>query len=159
MNKTWWTGNQQVAVQYRTLQHEQLITISGLQVNISHIGTGTYGMMGQYSTGTYTFFMSLHTLGVPVRQVPYLLLEETSHQMIQFSFVVADTEMGEQSCCSGYPWHLLVRTLVLLLAFLAYGVNSNLFGPTLLDLKVITVGTGTVPTYIPLPVPVPTVLF
>jgi hypothetical protein len=40
------------------------------------------------------------------------------------------------ACCSKYPWHLLVRTLALLLAFLTYGINANLFGPTLLDLKV-----------------------
>ncbi len=40
------------------------------------------------------------------------------------------------TCCGKYPWHLLVRTLALLLAFLTYGINANLFGPTLLDLKV-----------------------
>jgi hypothetical protein len=44
--------------------------------------------------------------------------------------------MDESTCCGKYPWHLLVRTLALLLAFLTYGINANLFGPTLLDLKV-----------------------
>jgi hypothetical protein len=45
-------------------------------------------------------------------------------------------KMEETTCCGKYPWHLLVRTLALLLAFLTYGINANLFGPTLLDLKV-----------------------
>jgi hypothetical protein len=44
--------------------------------------------------------------------------------------------MEETTCCGKYPCHLLVRTLALLLAFLTYGINANLFGPTLLDLKV-----------------------
>jgi len=43
--------------------------------------------------------------------------------------------MGEPKCCDAYPWHLLMRSLALLLSFLVYGINYNLFGPTLLDLK------------------------
>lgn len=34
-----------------------------------------------------------------------------------------------------YPWHLLVRTFVLLNAFLVYGISDSIVGPTLLDLK------------------------
>ena len=34
-----------------------------------------------------------------------------------------------------YPWHLLVRTILLLNAFLALGMNDAIRGPTLLDLK------------------------
>lgn len=43
--------------------------------------------------------------------------------------------MADVGSCQRYPWHLLMRTVALLLAFLTHGVNSNLFGPTLLDLK------------------------
>ena len=35
-----------------------------------------------------------------------------------------------------YPWHRLLRTVVLYKAFLSYGIAANLFGPTILDLKV-----------------------
>ena len=34
-----------------------------------------------------------------------------------------------------YPWHLLLRTILLLSAFLALGINDALRGPTLLDLR------------------------
>ena len=34
-----------------------------------------------------------------------------------------------------YPWPLLVRTVLLLNAFLALGINDAMGGPTLLDLR------------------------
>ena len=34
-----------------------------------------------------------------------------------------------------YPWHLLLRTVLLLNAFLSLGINDAIRGPTLLDLK------------------------
>jgi hypothetical protein len=45
--------------------------------------------------------------------------------------------MEETKEVDRYPWHRLVRTAVLYNAFLAYGITSNLFGPTILDLKVL----------------------
>ena len=41
---------------------------------------------------------------------------------------------GEQTR-DPYPWHLLLRTLLLLNAFLALGINDAIRGPTLLDLR------------------------
>ena len=34
-----------------------------------------------------------------------------------------------------YPWHLLIRTILVLQAFLALGINDAIQGPTLLDLR------------------------
>ena len=42
---------------------------------------------------------------------------------------VAKEEIGK------YPWPLLVRTVLLLNAFLALGINDAMGGPTLLDLR------------------------
>ena len=47
----------------------------------------------------------------------------------------AETNKVKTVNSDGYPWHLLVRTILLLNAFLALGMNDAIRGPTLLDLK------------------------
>ena len=41
----------------------------------------------------------------------------------------------EEDKSGRYPWPLLVRTVLLLNAFLALGINDAMGGPTLLDLR------------------------
>jgi len=48
---------------------------------------------------------------------------------------VTETEEVEKGKGEKYPWPLLVRTVLLLNAFLALGINDAMGGPTLLDLR------------------------
>ena len=45
------------------------------------------------------------------------------------------TEQPKTTTSDRYPWHLLLRTILLLNAYLALGMNDAIRGPTLLDLK------------------------
>ena len=51
---------------------------------------------------------------------------------------VTETEEVEKGKGEKYPWPLLVRTVLLLNAFLALGINDAMGGPTLLDLRYAT---------------------
>lgn len=46
-----------------------------------------------------------------------------------------ENEVPTYSKNDKYPWHLLLRTILLLNAYLALGMNEAVRGPTLLDLK------------------------
>ena len=48
---------------------------------------------------------------------------------------VTETVEIEEEKSEKYPWPLLVRTVLLLNAFLALGINDAMGGPTLLDLR------------------------
>ena len=48
---------------------------------------------------------------------------------------VTETLEVEEGRSEKYPWPLLVRTVLLLNAFLALGINDAMGGPTLLDLR------------------------
>ena len=60
-----------------------------------------------------------------------LFTEETG------SIMGEDESLGEKENTRDdkYPWHLLLRTILVLQAFLALGINDAIQGPTLLDLK------------------------
>ena len=49
--------------------------------------------------------------------------------------VTETVEVEEEGKSEKYPWPLLVRTVLLLNAFLALGINDAMGGPTLLDLR------------------------
>ena len=51
---------------------------------------------------------------------------------------VTETVEIEEGKSEKYPWPLLVRTVLLLNAFLALGINDAMGGPTLLDLRYAT---------------------
>ena len=63
------------------------------------------------------------------------LLIQRAASTIMGEKVIETVEVEEEGKREKYPWPLLVRTVLLLNAFLALGINDAMGGPTLLDLR------------------------
>ena len=63
------------------------------------------------------------------------LLTQPAVSTIMGEKVTETVEVEEEGKSEKYPWPLLVRTVLLLNAFLALGINDAMGGPTLLDLR------------------------
>ena len=63
------------------------------------------------------------------------LLTRPAASKIMGEKVTETVEVEEEGKSEKYPWPLLVRTILLLNAFLALGINDAMGGPTLLDLR------------------------
>merc|ERR1711936_215829 len=61
------------------------------------------------------------------------LLSRPAASMLGEDTTVTEKDVKEE--IGNYPWPLLVRTVLLLNAFLALGINDAMGGPTLLDLR------------------------
>ena len=70
-------------------------------------------------------------------EVDTLLSKPTTSTIMEDNVTEKESEVAvEEDEKSGkYPWPLLVRTVLLLNAFLALGINDAMGGPTLLDLR------------------------
>ena len=68
-------------------------------------------------------------------EVDTLLSKPTTSAIMGDNVTEKESEVAVEDKSGKYPWTLLVRTVLLLNAFLALGINDAMGGPTLLDLR------------------------
>ena len=68
-------------------------------------------------------------------EVDTLLSKPAASTIMEDNVTEKESEVAVEDKSGKYPWPLLVRTVLLLNAFLALGINDAMGGPTLLDLR------------------------
>ena len=68
-------------------------------------------------------------------EVDTLLSKPAASTIMGDNVTEKESEVAVEDKSGKYPWPLLLRTVLLLNAFLALGINDAMGGPTLLDLR------------------------